>query len=427
MSKITEIKSARLSEKYFKIEHDSGLEILVYPKENYASSYVIFGTKYGSIDNEFKLGSDEEFTVVPEGIAHFLEHKLFESEELDAFERYAKTGASANAYTSFDRTCYLFSCSKNLKDNLEILMDFVTHPYFTEATVQKEQGIIGQEIKMTQDEPAWASLFSLLEAMYKTHPVKIEIAGTVESISHITADLLYKCYNTFYNFGNMVLCAVGNVDVDTVLSVADRVLKKQEPIKIERRFFPEPKDVNSKYVEKRLAVASPIFSLGFKENIATPERNGREVLISQLLLDVIAGPTSPLYNSLLTRGLINTSFDSEFFCGYGYSALLFSGESENSRQVADEIKNEIKKLQQSGISEADFQRVRKKLYGRLVMSFNDVDEIANNMIASYFADENLFDDAEVLSNLTLDEVNERLRSSVDTDCCSLCVVLPEEK
>lgn len=427
MSKVKEVISERLGERYFEIDHDSGLKMLVYPKENYASSYVVFGTKYGSIDTEFKLADDAEFTAVPEGIAHFLEHKLFESEELDAFERYAKTGANANAYTSFDRTCYLFGCSKNLKENLEILLDFVTHPYFTEATVQKEQGIIGQEIKMTQDDPAWASLFTLLEAMYKVHPVRIEIAGTVESISHITADLLYKCYNTFYNFSNMVFCAVGNVDVDTVLEVADKILKKQEPIKIERRFFPEPKEVNCEYVEKKLAVASPIFSLGFKENISTPERNSKEVLISQLLLDVIAGPTSKLYNSMLSQGLINSSFDSEFFWGFGYSALLFTGESENSRKVAELIKEEIKKLQQNGINESDFQRVRKKLYGRLVMMFNDVDEIANNMIASHFAGESLFEDAETLKNLTLDEVNSRLKASVDTDCCSLCVILPEEK
>ena len=427
MSKINEVVSERLGEKYYEIEHDSGLKMLVYPKENYASAYVIFGTKYGSIDTQFKLAEDSDYTVVPEGIAHFLEHKLFESEELDAFERYAKTGANANAYTSFDRTCYLFSCSKNLDKNLEILLDFVTHPYFTEATVQKEQGIIGQEIKMTQDDPSWASLFTLLEAMYKEHPVKIEIAGTVESISHITADLLYKCYNTFYNLSNMVFCAVGNADVDTVLSVADKVLKKQEPIKIERRFFPEPKNVNSEYVEKRLAVASPIFSLGFKENISTPERSTREIIISQLLLDVIAGPTSPLYNKMLAQGLVNTSFDSEYFFGYGYSAVLFTGESENSKAVAEMIKDEIKKLQKDGISEEDFQRVRKKLYGRVVMAFNDVDEIANNMIASSFAGESVFEDAEILNSLTLQEVNSRLKSSIDTDCCSLCVILPEER
>lgn len=399
--------------------------MIVYPKENYSSSYVIFGTKYGSIDTAFRLGDDPDFTEVPEGIAHFLEHKLFESEELDAFERYSKTGASANAYTSFDRTCYLFNCTNNLKENLEILLDFVTHPYFTEATVQKEQGIIGQEIKMTQDDPSWALLFSLLEAIYKNHPVKIEIAGTVESISHITAELLYKCYNTFYNLDNMVFCAVGNVDIDTVLEVADRVLEKKPAVKIERKFFEEPEGVNMPYVESKMAVVSPMFALGFKENITTPERSAKELILSQMLLEIISGSTTKLYNDMLNEGLINRNFSSEYFCGYGFSVNMFSGESDNPEEVARRIKAETERLKREGVSGEDFERVRRMQYGRMLMSFNDIDEIANNVIASYFAGENIFDDAEILSEVTLEDINERLRSSFDTDCCSLSVIKPQ--
>ena len=425
MNNIKEIKSEKLKEKYYEIAHPSGLKMMIYPKENYSSTYVIFGTKYGSIDTDFKLASDTEFTQVPEGIAHFLEHKLFESEELDAFERYAKTGASANAYTSFDRTCYLFSCSKNLDKNLEILLDFVTHPYFTQATVEKEQGIIGQEIKMTQDEPSWELLFSLLRAMYKVHPVRIDIAGTVESISHITADLLYKCYNTFYNLSNMAFCVVGNVDVDTVVKVADKVLKKQEPVKIERKFFEEPKEVKKEYTQLNPSVASPLFALGFKENVTTPERSGREITQSNIILDIVCGKTSSLYNEMLESGLINTSFDFEYFCGYGYSASIFTGESDKAQSVKEKIIERIKFLQENGIEQADFERVRRKLYGRAIMAYNDIDEIANNMIASEFAGECVFDDIEILESLTLDELNERLRSSIDTDCCSLCVINPE--
>ena len=207
MNKIKEINNELLGDKYFEIDHKSGLKIFVYPKVNFSSSYAIFGTKYGSIDNCFKTEGDKVYTEVPEGIAHFLEHKLFESEELDAFARYAETGASANAYTTFDKTCYLFSCSANFSSSLEILLDFVTKPYFTPETVKKEQGIIGQEIKMTNDEPGWASLFTLLKAMYKHHPVQIDIAGTTESIAEITDELLYKCYNTFYSLNNMAASA----------------------------------------------------------------------------------------------------------------------------------------------------------------------------------------------------------------------------
>ena len=425
MPDIREVKSERLGESYFEIDHPSGLKILVYPKKNYAATYAVFGTRYGSIDTEFRLNGEEKFTCVPEGIAHFLEHKLFESEDLDAFERYAKTGASANAYTSFDKTCYLFSCTGKFQESLEILLDFVTHPYFTEKTVQKEQGIIGQEIQMCRDEAGWEALFSLLRAMYKTHPVRIDIAGTVESIAEITQELLYKCYETFYNFSNMVLCVAGNVTPDEVLSVADRLLKPQKPIRIERKFHREPREVAESYTEETLSVAFPIFSLGFKEAVETPERSLREILISDIILEAVAGKTSAFYSELLEAGLINTSFESEYFCGYGYAAWIFTGESPDGREVQKRITARIRALQESGISKADFERIRKKLYGRSIMQFNDIDGIANAMVSAYFCKEGLFDETEILQSLTLDEVNARLRTALQTDCASLSAIKPE--
>ena len=425
MPDIREVKSERLGESYFEIDHPSGLKILVYPKKNYAATYAVFGTRYGSIDTEFRLNGEEKFTCVPEGIAHFLEHKLFESEDLDAFERYAKTGASANAYTSFDKTCYLFSCTGKFQESLEILLDFVTHPYFTEKTVQKEQGIIGQEIQMCRDEAGWEALFSLLRAMYKTHPVRIDIAGTVESIAEITPELLYKCYETFYNFSNMVLCVAGNVTPDEVLSVADRLLKPQKPIRIERKFHREPREVAETYTEETLSVAFPIFSLGFKEAVETPERSLREILISDIILEAVAGKTSAFYSELLEAGLINTSFESEYFCGYGYAAWIFTGESPDGREMQKRITARIRALQESGISKADFERIRKKLYGRSIMQFNDIDGIANAMVSAYFCKEGLFDETEILQSLTLDEVNARLRTALQTDCASLSVIKPE--
>lgn len=421
-----EIKNERLGERYYEIDHKSGLKILVYPKENYASAYAMFGTRYGSIDTDFRLQGEKSFTSVPEGIAHFLEHKLFESEELDAFERYAKTGASANAYTSFDRTCYLFSCTDNFKASLEILLDFVTHPYFTEATVQKEQGIIGQEIQMCRDEAGWESLFALLRAMYHMHPVRIDIAGTVESIADITADLLYTCYNTFYNLSNMVLCVAGNVNPDEVLEVADRVLQKAEPVEIERKFHEEPREVKEAYVEERLAVAAPIFSLGFKEAVETPERTLKELIISNVILEAVCGKTTPFYTELLESGLCNTSFDCEYFAGYGYAAWIFTGETPDARAVEEKLVGRIRELQKTGIAEKDFLRIRKKLYGRTVMQFNDIDTIANGMVAAHFRGESIFDDAEILENLTVDEVNARLRTAIDTDCRSLAVIRGKE-
>ena len=410
MNKIREIKNELLNDSYFEIDHKSGFKIFVYPKENYSSAYAVFGTKYGSIDTCFRVEGNEEFTTVPEGIAHFLEHKLFESEELDAFARYAKTGASANAYTSFDKTCYLFQCSGNFEKSLEILLDFVSNPYFTEQTVQKEQGIIGQEIKMYQDEPGWESLFALLRAMYHNHPVRIDIAGTVESISHITADLLYECYETFYNPANMVLAVVGNVTVDQVLEIADRMLKPKDSKKIERKFQIEPETVVEDTIVRNLAVSMPIFAIGYKEKIDTPNRTLKETLESNILLDIIGGKTSGLYEEMLTDGLINTTFDIEYFEGFGYSAHIFNGESTEPEKVRERINKEIEKMKKQGVDKATFDRIKKKHYGGFIMNFNDIDSLANALIGGYFNGDGLYDQLEVLESITLEDINNRLNA-----------------
>lgn len=425
MNKIKEIKNELLNERYYEIDHKSGLKIFVYPKENYSSSYAIFGTKYGSTDNCFRVGEGGEYTVVPEGIAHFLEHKLFESEERDAFTRYAETGASANAYTSFDKTCYLFSCTGNFAASLEILLDFVTSPYFTPETVQKEQGIIGQEIKMTNDEPGWASLFTLLKAMYKNHPVSIDIAGTVQSINEITSDLLYECYNAFYNLNNMALAVAGNVTVDDVLAVADKILKPAEEKKIERIFEAEPKEVVSRYAEKHLNVARPLFAIGYKENVGSTRRTLKQSMESEIMLDIIAGRTSCLYEQMMDKGLINTSFNAEYFEGQGYGAHIFSGESENPEEVRKCIDEEISRLQAEGIDSDEFDRMKKKHYGEFIMDFDDVDSVANYLISDYFNGDGLFDGLAVLESITADDINRRLRESIDINNSSMSVIKAE--
>ena len=421
MNKIREIKNDLLNDSYFEIDHKSGFKIFVYPKENYSSAYAVFGTKYGSIDTCFRVEGNEEFTTVPEGIAHFLEHKLFESEELDAFARYAKTGASANAYTSFDKTCYLFQCSGNFEKSLEILLDFVSNPYFTEQTVQKEQGIIGQEIKMYQDEPGWESLFALLRAMYHNHPVRIDIAGTVESISHITAELLYECYETFYNPANMALAVVGNVTVDQVLEIADRMLKPKKSKKIERKFQIEPETVVEDTIVRNLAVSMPIFAIGYKEKIDTPNRTLKETLESNILLDIIGGKTSPLYEEMLTDELINTTFDIEYFEGFGYSAHIFNGESTEPEKVRERINREIENMKKQGINKETFDRIKKKHYGGFIMNFNDIDSLANALIGGYFNGDGLYDQLEVLESITLEDINNRL-NAINIENSSMSII-----
>ncbi|MDD6703927.1 MAG: pitrilysin family protein [Oscillospiraceae bacterium] len=420
---IKEIKNELLNEKYYDIDHPSGLKILVMPKENYSSTYAIFATKYGSIDTMIQM-KDGSFKEIPEGTAHFLEHKLFESEDLDAFERFAKTGASANAYTSFDRTGYLFSCSANFKKNLEILLDFVQNPYFTQATVEKEQGIIGQEIDMYKDVPDWEVMFNCLMNMYHNLPVRIDIAGTHESIAQISAETLYGCYDNFYNLHNMVLSVAGNVSVDEVIEVADKMLKPVEGKMAQRKVIDEPKEVVSSYVEEKLSVATPQFMFGFKENRDTPERTAKEEVTMEILLDMISGQSSELYRRLFDGKLINNSFGFEYFTGFGYSCVFFAGESTEPKAVADEIVKEIKSFRENGFDKAAFDRTKKKLYGRMIMGMNDVDGIANNMAISYFAGEDIFTDFEIYKTVTLEDVEELFKNTLDENYSVLSVIKP---
>lgn len=416
------VESSALGEKYYEIDHKSGLKIFVMPKENYKSTYAVFGTKYGSVDTRFKRSDSDEFTVVPEGIAHFLEHKLFESEELDAFTRYAETGASANAYTSFDKTCYLFQCSDRFEDSLRILLDFVTHPYFTKETVEKEQGIIGQEITMYYDVAGWMSTFNLLRCLYKNHPVRIDIAGTVESISEITDKLLYDCYNTFYNLHNMALVVVGNADADRIVAICDECLEKAENVRVERSFEDEPRDIVKSYDEYHLAMSVPVFSFGYKEKCETPERTLKEIVETNILLEVLIGESSPLYSSLIEKGLINSQFSKEYFVGYGYEAIMFDGESTNPQAVADEIKQEVARLKKDGIDDELFETVRRNLYGKEIMQYNDIDAVANGMISCYFSDYGIFDTMDIYKNVTKADIEKRLFEVMDEKYSALSVV-----
>ena len=422
----TEIYNELLDERYYHIVHPTGLNIYVMPKPGYSGAYAVFGTNYGSIDTKIRTESGE-IADIPEGTAHFLEHKLFESEDLDAFERYAKTGASANAFTSFDTTCYLFSCTGDFNASLRILLDFVQSPYFTEQTVAKEQGIIGQEITMYRDVADWEVLFNLLRALYHKHPVRIDIAGTVQSIAQITAQTLYDCYRNFYNLNNMALAVSGNVDIDEIEKICDEMLKPAEPFLFERKPADEPDDIRTDYIEEHLSVAAPIFSLGYKENYGLPKQTLKQKIAVDILMEIIAGTTSPLYNELLEKGLTNTSFGFESFFGFGYGASIFSGESKDPKAAAELIRTRIAEIKAAGVSQEDFDVIRRKLYGRLIMSFNDVDDIANTFINTHFDGEDIFDPLDVFRTITKDDVNEVLHSMMRDDRAALSVIYPIEQ
>ena len=418
----TKILSDRIGDSYYKMLHPSGLTIYVYPKKSYNSTYAIFGTNFGSIDTTFMYKGEK--IVVPDGIAHYLEHKLFESEDGDAFAKYAKTGAMANAYTSFDKTCYLFSCSDNFEESLNILIDFVQSPYFTEKTVQKEQGIIGQEIKMYDDNANWRVMFNVLTAMYHNHPVSVDIAGTVESIADITAEKLYKCYECFYNLNNMSLCIAGNIEPQEVLRIVDKKLKpspKQEAYSI---FEDEPYEVCQSYIEQNFDIAMPSFVLGFKEKAKQRVATVEEIAATDIILYSLLSDASDLYNKLINEGLINDSFGYEYFEGRGYASVLFSGESRNPEKVTEMIKLTIENLHENGISDKDFEMSKRAIYGKSIEILDNPDNIADILISFDFSKRELYDYINAIAKITKNDIENRLKEQLDVNNCSLSVVKP---
>lgn len=415
-----EVKNERLGEKYYTIKHSSGLRILVYPKAGFHSAYTVIGTHFGSINNEFVHNGTR--VKVPDGTAHYLEHKLFESEDGDAFKKYAKTGASANAYTSFDKTCYLFSSTEQFEESLEILLDLIQSPYFTPETVAKEQGIIGQEIKMYDDSPEWRVNMNLLQAMYQKHPLNIDIAGTVETIAEITPEILYECYNSFYNLNNMVLAIAGNVDPQQVLSVADRKLKENEPVQTETIFPEEPYEVGKAYVEQILPVSVPLFAFGFKDKCIQRYPTDKESLCTLIIQEAFAGSGSALYRELLDKKFINSSFYSEYNYGFGYSYFAFQGETKYPKEVSETIKEAVRKLHETGISPEDFENARRCIYGRMIRGLDRPSSIASDLIDNTFMGKNFYDSFDIISDITLEDVNLRLKDHLDPENCCLSVI-----
>lgn len=418
----TIIKCAELNESCKMFEHSSGLTVYLSRKDSMKSSYAIIGTKFGSVNRLFFTPDGTKITV-NDGIAHFLEHKLFENEDGDAFEKYARTGANANAYTSFDRTCYLFGCSDKFKENLNILLGFVSSPYFTPETVSKEQGIIGQEIRMYDDSPSWVVLFNLLRALYKTHPVKIDIAGTTDTIAKITDRELFSCYNTFYNPSNMFLCIAGNFDEIAVYEALDKAYAEKQAAKPHTVMPTEEHGTVKEYVSQKMSVSMPLFYVGIKDDEF--ENSPKMTAVSEILLESVCGNATPLYEKLTDEGLINDQFGTEYFYGPGYSALLFCGESKDPEKVRDEILGEIQRIQREGVSEEIFESVRRKLYGRKIRSFDSAEDTVSLLVDAAVNGYKPFDDVKVFGEISVSDINDRA-ASVNIQNAALSVIEPTD-
>lgn len=416
-----------LQETLYQETMDNGLQVYVLPKPGFKKTYATFSTKYGSIDNHFRVEGAQD-TSVPDGIAHFLEHKMFEEPEGDIFAKFASQGASANAFTSFDQTVYLFSATENIPENLETLINFVQHPYFTDQNVDKEKGIIGQEIGMYRDNPDWRVYFGLIEAMYLVHPVHIDIAGTVESIGTITKETLYTCYNAFYHPSNMLLFVVGGVDPEEVMKlVRENQAKKQyEPQGgIDRLFEDEPKEVHEKRRETRLPVSLPKCLFGFKETKLglTGEALMRRDLTTKLALDLLLGPSTKLYQKLYDMNLISDSFGHEYNSSPNYAFSAIGGDTSDPDRMMAVIQEEANAILSSGFKEEDFERARKKKIGGYLRMLNSPENIAHEFTRYRFRGGDLFGVLSVYESLTLNEVNERLREHIDWEQLSVSIVV----
>jgi predicted Zn-dependent peptidase len=424
---IKTIRFEKINEIMHMHEHSSGLKAFVIPKKGYSKKYATFATHYGSINNEFVVPGEKEAIRVPDGIAHFLEHKLFEQKDGSVMDKFSALGSSPNAYTSFNQTVYLFSCTDKFDENFQLLLNYVQNPYITDESVEKEKGIIGQEIQMYQDDPEWRVFFNLLQAFYRENPVRIDIAGTIESISQINKEVLYKCYNTFYHPSNMVILVVGDVDHEKVFEQVEESIKiKQEKPEIKRIFPEEPDTVFKNYVEAKLAVATPIFQAGFRDNISEVkgiEALRREVAV-KILLNMIMGRSSALYNELYNEGLINSTFDYDYTIEESYAYSMFGGESPDPEKVRDRIVQAIKDIQRNGLDRNSYDRIRKAMTGRFLKQLNSVERISHTFMSVYFKGVTIFDYFDVYDKITFEYVNSTFAEHFNLDNLALSVIKP---
>ncbi|MDU1570716.1 MAG: pitrilysin family protein [Enterococcus hirae] len=402
----------------------NGLTVYLLPKNDYHKTYGLFSTNYGSIDNEFiPYGSDKKIKV-PDGIAHFLEHKLFEKEDGDVFQLFGQQGASANAFTSFTKTSYLFSTTDQVEKNLTTLLDFVQAPYFTEETVNKEKGIIGQEIQMYEDDPNWRMFFGILNNLYPEHPLHIDIAGTVESIEAITADDLYTCYRTFYQPSNMVLFVVGKLESEKLMELirTNQNAKDFPPAQKIERYFP---DNNGDIIAKssmRSAITRDKFVLGIKGLDVLPAE-GKELLryktALNLLFQLLLGNTSQNYLKMYNDGLIDDSFGFEFSLDREFHFADFSGDTDQPEKAAEKVKEILLHFEEDQeLSEENLTLLKKKMLGQYFQTLNSLEYIANQFTQSLFGDQTLFDLPEIIESIQLADVLKVGRSFIKEEAFS---------
>ena len=418
------IENLKLEEKVYKEKLENGMTVMIIPKKNTLKKYVIWGTHYGSNESKFIVPGEENETEVPKGVAHFLEHKMFEQENgPNSLDVLTALGVEANAYTTNDHTAYLFECTDKFYEALDELMDYVQHPYFTDENVEKEKGIIGQEIMMYDDYPEWKVYLNTLEAMYHNHPVKLDITGTIETISHIDKEVLYKCYNTFYHPSNMVLVVCGDFEPDEILEeIKKRLIPREAAGEIKRIYPEEPKEIVKNYVEQNMEVSMPLFTIGIKDTPADEKEKVKRHIAIEVLLNMLLGRSSKLYKELYNNGTILAQPSLEYEFTDGYAHMLITGQATEPQKVFEGLKAQVANMIQTGINEDEFNRIKKMIYGGYVKEYNDVAETARMFLADSFKGINSFDYIDEINSVKAEYGNQVLKEAFDEKQMVLSVV-----
>lgn len=423
------IENLKVKEKVYIEKLENGLTVKVIPKKGALKKYMIWGTRYGSIDSEFVVPGEKEKTQVPMGVAHFLEHKMFEQENgTNSLDVLTALGVNANAYTTNDHTAYLFECTENFYEAMDELMDYVQHPYFTDENVEKEKGIIGQEIAMYDDYPDWRVYYNSLDAMYQNNPVKLDTAGTVESISKIDKEVLYRCHQTFYHPSNMVLVLCGDFEPEKMVEeVKKRLITNKKAGEITRIYPEEPEEIAKERVEQILEVSQPLYTIGIKDK---PENNlvdGKNTMIKkqiaiEILLNLIIGRSSSLYQELYQEGILYEQPSLEYEFSKNYAHVLITGQSSNPEDIYQKFKKEVSKLKEQGIEEKDFLRMRKMIYGGYIREYNDVGDIARMFLADSMKGINSFDYLEEIEGINVEYLKQVLEDVFKEDKMVISIV-----
>ncbi len=419
------IENSYVKEKLYIEKLENGLTVMIIPKKGIRKKYVMWATHYGSIDNKFIVPGEENVTEVPDGVAHFLEHKMFEQENgTNSLDILTALGVNANAYTTNNYTTYLFEATDNFYPALDELMDYVQNPYFTDENVEKEKGIIAQEIKMYDDYPDWVVYMNAMRNMYKNNPIKIDIAGSVESIYKIDKDILYKCYNTFYNPSNMVMCFCGDFEPEKLIEeIKNRLIEKPNQGEIKRIYKEEPEEIIEKRIEQTMEVSMPLFVIGIKDKV--PKKNEdivKKHIAIEILLNMIIGKSSNLYKELYENELLISEPFLEYEFTDNYAHIAITGMSTNPDKVLEKIEKEIDRLKKEGLNLSDFERIKNMLYGNAVKEFNNVSDIARMFITDYFKDVNSFDYLENYKQITPEYTHEILKEVFLKDKTVLSIV-----